>query len=332
MRITVYSATFPTGSAEEEEEMGETAKKVFSCGCIGCLGLAGAIVVAGTVLWHSTPPLEVTESRLDRAIPSPQVEAEPALALPAGEDQPDRSAPRTAGRIVLDLRDAGAKILAGRPGDPIKVSAQYDRDTCSLEEDFKPAGGDGEPWQYAVTFRREHHQSLMRALKEIFGDASPEVTITLPPDTPLALVAEIQRGGAKLGLDDLWLTEVDLDVNMGGVEVAATRPMRAPMERFKAKVAMGGSELSGLAWASPASIDLDFRMGGMELDLDGEWLRDADIHITGRMGGAEVRLPDNVRLEGVPERSLSLNDGNERPGPTLRFEVDCEQGEVEFHR
>jgi hypothetical protein len=310
--------------------MGLTVKKALSCGCLGCLGLVVVLGVVIAVLWRATPPLEVTQSTLDREIPRPAAEAEPSREQVEVVHGLEPSATRAAGVVRLDLRDASARIVAGEPGEPIRASAEYDRDTCSLTEDFQPGAGEDDPWQYSVTFRREEASSPLKTIKEILAGVSPEVTIALPPDVPLEVIAEVKRGGAVLELDDLWLTELDLDVDMGGAEVGATRPMRAPMERIRVDVTMGGCELEGLAGASPADLDINFRMGGMELDLTGEWARDAAIRISGRMGGGEVRLPAGVRLEGVPQRSLELDTGKELPGPTLRFEVDCEQGEVEF--
>ena len=37
-------------------------------------------------------------------------------------------------------------------------------------------------------------------------------------------------------------------------------------------------------------------MGGMELDLRGQWVADADIDIDLRMGGGSVTLPDGVQV------------------------------------
>jgi hypothetical protein len=40
-------------------------------------------------------------------------------------------------------------------------------------------------------------------------------------------------------------------------------------------------------------------MGGMIVDLRGQWVRDADVRIASLMGGAEIRLPRDVEIKGL---------------------------------
>jgi hypothetical protein len=68
----------------------------------------------------------------------------------------------------------------------------------------------------------------------------------------------------------------------------------------------------------------------MELDLRGEWRADAEISLRGGMGGAEVRLPPDVRVEGVPGRPLQAPSDDELKRPTLRFTSTSQMGGVEF--
>jgi hypothetical protein len=94
---------------------------------------------------------------------------------------------------------------------------------------------------------------------------------------------------------------------------------------------MGGGEVVGLGNASPRELEIEFSMGGGDVDLRGAWSRDAQITIDQSMGGASVRLPSGVEILG-----LDRPGGLERPGldevprPVLTFTVSSQFGELEF--
>ena len=63
------------------------------------------------------------------------------------------------------------------------------------------------------------------------------------------------------------------------------------MESLSIRTARGGALLNRLGNASPRRRDVSYRMGGIEMDLGGHWLADAEITISGAMGGGAVHLP-----------------------------------------
>jgi hypothetical protein len=112
--------------------------------------------------------------------------------------------------------------------------------------------------------------------------------------------------------------------------VSVGQPLAEPMERLELAASMGGGEFRSLGNASPRILDVSTSMGGMELDLTGAWRADAAISVVGNMGGAEVRLPKDVRIEGVPGRALEAPQTGEIRIPTLRFSTSSAMGNVEF--
>jgi hypothetical protein len=146
----------------------------------------------------------------------------------------------------------------------------------------------------------------------------------------MTLEAAIAQGGASVELGGLSLTSADFDVSMGGLELSVGEPTRAPMERFRAKLSMGGGEIRSLGNASPRELSVEYSMGGLLLDLTGGWRTDSEITLRGSMGGAQVELPRDVRVEGVPDRTFPLPEKTEVPVPTLRFTTSSQMGEVEF--
>jgi hypothetical protein len=311
-------------------------------GCFGCLGCVGLIVFLAASLvgiaWLNARS-EEPESRVlthpSPAAPASPAEPAPAPVAPVGGAEPapteTKEAPlaRTAGKVVLDLADGEFHVEPGAAGEPIRVEASYDRNSFELEERSETA--DDGSWIYEVSFRHKKSASgLLNVLQRFFSKGNPKVVIHLPPDVPLALETTIRHGGAQVELGGLRLSSCAIAVTSGGMELGFGSPLPEPMERLEIRTDMGGAEINDVGNASPRVLDVEFRMGGMELDLTGEWRADAEISVEGSMGGAEVRLPSNARIEGVPGRKFEGPATGETKLPTLRFKTSSAMGEIEF--
>ena len=82
--------------------------------------------------------------------------------------------------------------------------------------------------------------------------------------------------------------------------------------------------------ASPRRLEVECNMGGMELDLRGEWVVDSEITIRMGQGGGEVRLPRNVEIVGLQTSRSDLRTEAEVPRPTLTFSVSSDRGELKI--
>jgi hypothetical protein len=170
----------------------------------------------------------------------------------------------------------------------------------------------------------------MAGLRQLFGGSSPKVQVFLPKDLPLSLEVVLVEGGGRLDLGGMWLTEVDLQLTQGGFQVDVDDPLRQPAERISLYCSMGGMEISRLGNASPRRLEVDFSMGGMELDLRGQWLNDSDIDIQSSIGGAILRLPRDVTIEGLDTGRFRPPEEAEIALPTLRFTTTISMGELEI--
>lgn len=65
-------------------------------------------------------------------------------------------------------------------------------------------------------------------------------------------------------------------------------------------------------------LDLDYRFGGLALDMTGDWKQNAQIEIEGVAGGVTVILPRSVRVDGVPDLAPAVGPDAET-APTLFF-------------
>jgi hypothetical protein len=285
------------------------------------------------VAWQQVESQEVKEEVLTHELPlTAPAEGTPGTDDPAAPDDVEmrtetleRGRPGT-GRVILDLRNGGFYILPTQPGEPLRVEATYDVNSYQLVEGFEE-GQDG-TWTYSVSFQRTGGM-MMALLGQLFGGAEPEVYVYLPPDAPLALEVKMREGGSQIDLGGLWLTSAEIDFARSGFDFDVSEPLKEPMDSLTLNGSMGGANLEGIGNASPRKLDVNLRMGGMNLDLRGQWMQDSDIRIEWNMAGANVVLPPNATIEGV-EGHTGAAPGGEVPLPTLRFELSGKMDDIQF--
>jgi len=303
---------------------GSGGKQMVKYGCFGCIGLVAiAVLFAGLVggMAYLKSRSEAVEKETFSHEP---LEGEETVQGPATADGDEA----TEGHVVLDLAGAEFEIGPAAEGGKLEVQATYDRNSYELIEQFEPDGGSG--WSYRVSFRRTG-SSLVVALKELISGNRPELTILLPPDLSIRLDLGLAEGGARVELGGMWITDATIEMEKGGLELRVSDPMPIPMERLAIHGKMGGLAATKLGNASPRELELDFRMGGMSVDLRGEWRADAQITIHASMGGGVLRLPRNVRIEGLDtRRGVGSMDEEEVPLPTLSFAAESELGELQI--
>jgi hypothetical protein len=293
-----------------------TGRKWLTCGCLGCLAIVVAVLlliasVFGTA-WLGARNEQVAERTLEPRIPA----GDPAAPETGGKP----------GRVVLDLRAGEFVIRPARRGESLHVEARYDERTYDLREHFDPGG---ERWTYELDFEGKGSM-MMGILKAIVGGTGSRLEVYLPTDVPLELVVNIRQGGSEVDLGGLWLTSGEIEYSQGGFALEFSEPTREPMESLVIHGAMGGFAAAGLGHASPRRLEVECRMGGMNLDLRGNWVTDSEIAISTSQGSGAVHLPRGVEIVGLDTGRVGLRGGDETPGPTLTFSVSSQQGELEF--
>lgn len=314
-------------------------------GCGGCLAVVAVIalvigVVLGVVSFRiKSEKVEQSELAPDLPVvvqPAPVAGVEPTatpappavgstVGLPGTE--PTRGVRR--GRVKIDAQQGGFIIEAAPPGGSLRVLPKYDRTSYELIEQMDTHAEGDIAWTYELRFRQTGSW-VLSALKAMMGGTPTEIRVQLPLDVPIDLEIAVAQGGAQMQLGGLWLTDLKLDLTQGGFAVGIDRPLREPVERIQLNGKMGGMAISGIGNASPRQLVCDFSMGGLELDLGGAWQRDAEIRLTANMAGGKVRLPKDVRIEGVPSQRIEPLPSTDLPVPTLRFVVSASSGELEF--
>jgi hypothetical protein len=170
----------------------------------------------------------------------------------------------------------------------------------------------------------------MAGLKELLGGSKPSVEIRLPLEVPIDLELRLRQGGMEGNLGGLWLRSFDATADMGGLILDFDEPLRAPMERMDLRGSMGGMVLQKVGNASPAELNVDFRMGGLEMDMTGAWVGDSKIDFRASMGGGDIQLPRDVVIRGLDGGDWGVPEKPEISPPVLTFSVTTENGEFEF--
>jgi hypothetical protein len=203
------------------------------------------------------------------------------------------------GKVVLSLSSAMVMLAAGPPGGPLRVESSFDPDVYTLMHQYQE--GDADDWTYRVDF----HEKTVLHISVIgiwLGKRSPVVTVLIPPDLPFDLEARMKGGYLVVDFAGLAVSNADVELNRGVLQLSVSDSLDVPMERLKVRSQIGSMLMDRIGNASPAALDVQHRVGAARVDLRGSWRSDSDIDLQVAFATGELRLPDNVRIYGVGRR------------------------------
>ena len=292
----------------------------------GCLGIVVILFIglgiAALVAWRGVDKARVEDRDLIAA----------AEVTAGGEADAIGDAPTAPpGRVILDLAQGEFVVHRGTAGEGVRVKARFNQEAYELTDDLEILPDS--TWVYRVRYRRTI-PALQAILQSMFGGGGDSrVDVYLPPDVPIALEMHVQQGGGAADLGGMWLTEGLIDVSKGGFSLEISEPLVEPLEMLVITGSMGGLDVSGVGNASPRILDVDWRMGGANIDLGGEWLRDCDVNLAVNMGGMAVVVPRDIDLEdAVPGESQLEVRPRETSTPVLRLHKTFKRGEIDVVR
>jgi hypothetical protein len=240
------------------------------------------------------------------------------------------------GRVVLDLAHGEFHVRPAGPGEGLSVDAVFDGEVHTLTQQYVVARDS--TWTAYVSLRRTM-PALLALVRQIGGtDTNSTVTVRLPADVPIELVASFEQGGGEIDLGGLWLTTADFTVRQGGFELSCPEPLREPAARVRLHSRMGGVAVAGVGNLSPRELVVDCGMGGADIGLDGLWRNDCAAVFRARMGGMAVGVPKGLDLaaggslpQGLELPAMRRTDV-EVPLPVMTVHVETRWAEIEFGR
>lgn len=301
----------------------------FKTGCLGCLGLLVLLFVfvgVNAVIVLNRGDDEYVEDQVvgpDTAQTTAPLED--SQAAPTAGEKPDAGR----GWLILELGQGEFELHPGQAGEGVVVKADYDASIYELEQ-YSHTWADSS-WVYHVRFHRTI-TGVQAILREVMGgNKGSQLHIYVPPDLPVELNVLVKDGGLVADLGGLWLTDVDLRFNKGGIMLDVSEPLREPLHNLTIRGRMGGGEISHVGNASPRVLEFSCSMGGAELDLGGDWRNDCDARVKVRMGGMDLLVPDNIELVDASETDDTMRrTDSEIERPVLRLRQEAKMGEIDI--
>ncbi len=281
-----------------------------SWGKIGCLIVSGLGLVALIALGIASG-VAVRQNR------SAEFQRE-ALAQPLRRTaDPSRSSAEPL-RLRLTVHTAGLSVRPIAAGESVRIDADYDPRYHVFSQNTE---SDGEVTVMSVTLRPAG-STLMALLRVKVGGRPAKLRVALPRDVPLEIEGRLDRAFATMELGGLTLRSTKLKVRDGAVKVSFIEPLVAPMERLAISGNRGSLSVVGLGNASPRETWLLQHLGAVDLDLRGEWSRDAKVRLIGGAAGGSLWLPSDVTIRGLDEnRGVLLEETPELSRPTLELSI-----------
>lgn len=279
--------------------MGGRWRVPIGCG-LAVLALVAIVVVAvGTLTWNSIRNAErVSET------------TEPLTVTP--DANPPKTSEADPLKVLLEVDSAELFVEPAAPGEPLTVEAHYDRRDFRMEE----RSDDGYHLRFLVESNR-----LITTIKQGLHGGQPQLRIRLPVDTPIDLTLVQRNGGSVVDLSGLQLVRAEFDIAGALSKIDADRPLVGDLESLTVVGRQGGVFLESVDLMAPRRLDVDFRLGQASIDLRGEWRRDLDASIEMDLLDSVLRLPRDVRVEGLDVGPRDPGT-TELPRPTLRFHVE----------
>jgi hypothetical protein len=230
--------------------------------------------------------------------------------------------------------DIGSLEITGgeQTKDLYSFDLEYDKASYKPEVQYQadPAGEEGKLYfNLQSTFRsgvRRHRYN--NRIRMAFSNS-----------VPLSLTVNAGVGDARLSLSGMKLSRVNLEAGVGGAKIAVYEPNPIPCSYVGIKNGVGGLDAVGLGNLDFRTLEFEGGVGGANLDLTGEWKKDAEIHIKVGVGGVNMRMPrelgvkvetekhflSGVQLEGFIQRD-SVHYSSNYDTAKIRVSVRVETG------
>lgn len=225
------------------------------------------------------------------------------------------------------------EITAGeKPEELYSFDLEYDKAgfVPDYHYDPAPAGGEG---RFSFNLQGTHKSGIRKKSQ------NNKIRLAFNKSIPLSLTVNAGVGDARLSLSGMRLSRVKIESGVGAAKLAAYEPNPIPCEYIGIKSGVGGIEAVGLGNLDFQKLEFEGGVGGANLDLSGEWKRDAEIQIKVGVGGVNVQMPreigvqvdtekhflSGVQLEGFQQRGSEYYSSN-YDSAAIRVRIRVETG------
>lgn len=187
------------------------------------------------------------------------------------------------------------EVAAESPTKLYSVDLEYDKANFQPEVRYEPlaAGDSGRlvvklEGNNKIGFRNEADRNRLR--------------LGLSDSVPINLSVNNGVGRARLSLSRLQVARLELETGVGGTKITSYEPNPIACERIRIHSGVGGVDAVGLGNLNFRELEFEGGVGGADLDLTGQWKRDAEIRIQVGVGGVSLRMPRDLGVEVQAEK------------------------------
>lgn len=126
------------------------------------------------------------------------------------------------------------------------------------------------------------------------GETAGEIQLGLTPDVPMNLAVELGAVKAEIDLGGLRLTGLDLETGASQTGLEVSEPNAEAMAEARLSIGAAQFTARGLGNLNASRIEVEAGVGDLELDLTGEWRRDATVAIDLGFGALTLHLPRGI--------------------------------------
>jgi hypothetical protein len=135
-----------------------------------------------------------------------------------------------------------------------------------------------------------------------------ELQLGLSTAVPMRLGLEIAAVHGRADLTGLVLRSLRVDASASEATILFDRPNPSPMERLTISVAAASVRAVRLANANAREITVNGNLGGVDLDLGGDWAQDLAVDASLGLGELTIRVPRDIGLRVEVQKFLASFD------------------------
>lgn len=175
------------------------------------------------------------------------------------------------------------------------LDLEYDKAGFVPDFQYDP-GLAGEEGRFSFHLQGIHKAGIRK------NRATNRIRLAFNNSIPLKLNVNAGVGDARLSMTGMQLSRLNFESGVGGAKLAVYEPNPIACEYIGIKSGVGGIDAAGLGNLDFRRLEFEGGVGGANLDLTGEWKRDADIQIKVGVGGVNINVPRNIGVQVETEK------------------------------